>query len=139
MERLLYLLPPRPQPLLVRYGFAALLTACSVAVFAAMMVESGFIGLFILLPSIFAVGLMFDRGSGFFATALTVAGVLWLLRTDWSAVYALPILIFTFIGLAFAAFAELLRRRWRRPLHPIGQKRFCSKKSLTEPRTISRC
>jgi two-component system, sensor histidine kinase PdtaS len=110
MERLLYLLPPKQQPWAVRYGLSALLMACSLGVFAAMEVQSGFIGLYILLPAIFLSGLMFDRGSAFFATLLAVAGVLWLLRLQWSSALALPLLLFAFVGIAFAAFAELLRK-----------------------------
>lgn len=110
MERLLYFLPPKPQPWALRYGLSALLMACSLGVFAAMEVQSGFIGLYILLPAIFLSGLMFDRGSAFFATLLAVAGVLWLLRLQLSSALALPLLFFAFVGIAFAAIAELLRK-----------------------------
>ncbi|MGV7218704.1 sensor histidine kinase [Bradyrhizobium sp. UFLA05-112] len=78
--------------------------------FAAMEVQSGFICLYILLPAVFLAGVMFDRGSAFFATALAVAGVLWLLRLQWSSALALPLLLFTFVSLAFATVAELLRK-----------------------------
>jgi two-component sensor histidine kinase len=88
--------------------------ACSLGVFAAMETQSGFIGLYILLPAIFLAGLMFDRGSAFFATLLAVAGVLWLLRMQWSSTLALPLLFFTFVGFVFAAFAELLRKEMER-------------------------
>jgi two-component sensor histidine kinase len=84
--------------------------ACSLGVFAVMEAQSGFIGLYILLPAIFLAGLMFDRGSAFFATLLAVAGVLWVLRLQLSSALALPLLFFTLIGIAFAAFAELLRK-----------------------------
>lgn len=110
MERLLYLLPPKQQPWAVRYGLSALLMACSLGVFAAIEAQSGFIGLYILLPAIFLSGLMFDRGSAFFATLLAVAGVSWLLRLQWSSALALPLLFFAFVGIAFAALAELLRK-----------------------------
>jgi two-component system, sensor histidine kinase PdtaS len=110
MERLLYLLPSKPQPLAVRYGSAALLIAASLGVLAGMEAESGFIGLFILLPPIFAIGLMFDRGSAFFATGLAVIGVLWLIWPHWSPALNFPILLFAFVGVAFAALSELLRK-----------------------------
>jgi hypothetical protein len=109
MERLLELLPPKPQPLAVRYCASALLVVCSLSVFAAMEAQSGFICLYILLPAIFAAGVIFDRGSAFVATGLAVAGVLWLLRLQLSSALALPLLLFTFVSLAFAAIAELLR------------------------------
>lgn len=109
MDNLLFLLPPIPQPLAVRYGVSALLMACSLGVFAAMEAQSGFIGLYILLPAIFLSGMMFDRGSGFLATAIAVVGVLWLLRLQWSASLALPIMFFVLIGFACATLAEMLR------------------------------
>ena len=110
MERLLYFLPEKQQTVATRYGVSALLMACSLVVFAAMEAQSGFIGLYILLPAIFLAGLMFDRGSAFFATLLAVAGVLWVLRLQLSFALTLPLLFFTLIGIAFAAFAELLRK-----------------------------
>ena len=110
MERLLYFLPEKQQTMATRYGVSALLMACSLVVFAAMEAQSGFIGLYILLPAIFLAGLMFDRGSAFFATLLAVAGVLWVLRLQLSSALTLPLLFFTLIGIAFAAFAELFRK-----------------------------
>jgi two-component system, sensor histidine kinase PdtaS len=110
MERLLYFLPAKQQTVATRYGVSALLMACSLVVFAAMEAQSGFIGPYILLPAIFLAGLMFDRGSAFFATLLAVAGVLWVLRLQLSSALTLPLLFFTLIGIAFAAFAELLRK-----------------------------
>jgi two-component sensor histidine kinase len=110
MERLLPFLPAPSQPLLVRYGVSAVLSLCSLAIFAAMQAQSGFVGLFILLPAIFLAGMMFDRGSGFLATGVAVAGVLWLLRPQWSSALALPLVLFVFIALAFAFVAEALRK-----------------------------
>ena len=109
MESLLYLLPPRPQPLAARYGLSALLMACSLGVFAAMEAQSGFIGLYILLPAIFLVGLMFDQAStlrypaGGSGRTVDVAYA-------WSSMLALPLLFFTFVGSVFAALADLLRK-----------------------------
>lgn len=109
MENLLYLLPSKPQPIAVRYSISALLVICSLAIFGAMEAQSGFIGLFVFLPTIFLAGLMFDRGTAFFATALALLGVLWLIRQQWSAALVLP-LLFTIVAIAFAIIAELLRK-----------------------------
>ena len=112
MDRLLlYVLPPRPQPIAVRYGFSALFAAVSLALFAAMQEQSNFIGLFILLPAIFLAGLMFDRGSSFVATGLAVGGALWLLRWDWTSQFALPLALFIFVALSFGVIAEVLRKQ----------------------------
>ena len=110
MERLLYFLPEKQQTVATRYGVSALLMACSLVVFAAMEAQSGFIGLYILLPAIFLAGLMFDRGSGLFATLLAIAGVVWVLGLQLSSALALPLFFFALIAVAFAAFAELLRK-----------------------------
>jgi two-component sensor histidine kinase len=110
MERLLYFLPEKQQTVATRYGVSAFLMACSLVVFAAMEAQSGFIGLYILLPAIFLAGLMFDRGSGLFATLLAIAGVVWVLRLQLSSALAFPLFFFALIGVAFAAFAELLRK-----------------------------
>ncbi|ARQ01682.1 sensor histidine kinase [Pseudorhodoplanes sinuspersici] len=110
MESLLYLLPSKAQPLGVRYGVSAVLVAIGLGLFAAMQTQSNFIGLFILLPAIFLAGLMFDRGSAFFATGLAVAGVLWLLHPQWTSTLALPLILFTFVALAFGTLAEVLRK-----------------------------
>jgi|GEM_PF-2565899 len=110
MEKFLFLLPPKPLPLASRYGFSAILVAFSLGLFAAMQTQTNFIGLFILLPAIFLAGLIFDRGSAFFATGLAVAGVLWLAHAQWSPVLALPLILFTFVGLVFGTFAEALRK-----------------------------
>lgn len=110
MERLLPLLPAPSQPLVVRYGVSAFLSVCSLGIFAAMEAQSGFIGLYILLPAIFLSGMMFDRGSGFFATGVAVVGVLLILRPQWPSPLVLPLILFIFIALAFAIIAETLRK-----------------------------
>ena len=114
IESLLPLLPGPSQPLVVRYGVSALLSACSLGIFAAMEVQSGFIGLYILLPAIFLSGMLFDRGSGFFATGVAVAGVLLILRPQWPSPLTLPIILFGFIAFAFAILAEALRKEMER-------------------------
>jgi two-component system, sensor histidine kinase PdtaS len=110
MEHLLHLLPQKRQSVAIRYSISALLMVCSLGVFTAMAAQSGFVGLYILLPAIFLAGLIFDRGSGFFATLLAVAGVLWILRLELTSALALPLLFFALMGLGVAAFAELLRK-----------------------------
>jgi two-component sensor histidine kinase len=122
MERLLPFLPAPSQPLVVRYGVSALLSVCSLGVFAAMEAQSGFIGLYILLPAVFLSGMMFDRGSGFLATAVAVTGVLWVLRAQWSSALALPLILFAFIALAFAVVAETLRKEMESAVASVRSK-----------------
>jgi two-component sensor histidine kinase len=73
MERLLYFLPDKPQPLWIRYAITTVVMAFCIAVQIGLRNQTGFVGLFFLLPGIFAAGLMFDRGSSLYATALGVA------------------------------------------------------------------
>src|SRR5262249_32604124 len=83
MESLLKFLPPRPQPILVRYGASAVM----VLIFFIFRLGAGpgagehcFI---FFIPPILPAAVMFDRGSGFVATALSAALVAALL--DWRA------------------------------------------------------
>ena len=139
IESLLPLLPGPSQPLVVRYGVSALLSACSLGIFAAMEVQSGFIGLYILLPAIFLSGMLFDRGSGFFATGVAVAGVLLILRPQWPSPLTLPIILFVFIAFAFAILAEALRKEMERAVASERSKTLLLQEVRTGPRTISRC
>lgn len=73
MERLLYFLPKKPQPVWVRYATTTVVMAFCIAVQIGLENQTGFVGLFFLLPGIFAAGIIFDRGSSLYATALGTA------------------------------------------------------------------
>jgi two-component sensor histidine kinase len=81
MENLLRLLPSQPQPPLVRIGVSAIL----VVLFFIFRLEAGVgadeYGFIFYVVPILLSAIVFDRGSGFFATALSVAGAASLL--DW--------------------------------------------------------
>jgi hypothetical protein len=53
MERLLYFLPAHPQPAYIRFGTSALIMAFFILVQMGLQSQSGFGGLFFLLPGIF--------------------------------------------------------------------------------------
>ncbi|QQO13250.1 sensor histidine kinase [Bradyrhizobium diazoefficiens] len=72
MERILYFLPEKRQPLWVRYATTTIVMALCIAVQIGLQNLTGFVGLFFLLPGIFAAGLLFDRGASLYATALGV-------------------------------------------------------------------
>src|ERR1700742_3591485 len=61
MERLLLLLPNRPQPL-TRYGTTFLIVCVSAALQYGLVPYSGHVSLFLFIPAIFVAGLAFDRG-----------------------------------------------------------------------------
>jgi two-component sensor histidine kinase len=70
--------------------------------------------LFLLLPGIFIASLVFDRGSGFYATILSVAlSVLILLRPGGGfgplSQHLVPLVLFVLIGLGVATVSEALR------------------------------
>ena len=68
MENLLLLLPSRPQSILVRYGMTTAIVLVCFALQIGVEVQSGMFTFFLLLPGIFLASVLFDRGSGFYAT-----------------------------------------------------------------------
>ena len=73
MENLLLLLPSRPQSILVRYGITTLIVLTCFALQIGVEFQSGMFTFFLLLPGIFFASILFDRGSGFYATILSTA------------------------------------------------------------------
>ena len=110
MEKFLASLPDRPQPLLVRISFTLLIMGLSALVQVGIFHLTGFTGLFLLLPGIFACGLIFDRGSAFLAT---IIGLVFALYVTPSLAQApqevVPLFLFAIIGFATAFVSEALR------------------------------
>jgi two-component system, sensor histidine kinase PdtaS len=73
MENLLVLLPSRPQSVPVRYGVTTLIMLVCFALQIGVEFQSGMFTFFLLLPGIFLASVLFDRGSGFYATILSTA------------------------------------------------------------------
>lgn len=110
MERLLYFLPKKPQPVWVRYVTTTLVMAICIAVQMSLYAQTGFVGFFFLLPGIFATGIMFDRGSSLYATVLgAVFAYLSLAPTVPFPGYVLPVLLFAVTGAVIGLVAEALR------------------------------
>src|SRR5262245_32975484 len=72
MKQMLEMLPSRPQPLLVRYGVTTALVGLSFLLLMGLQGRGGVLGFYLLFPAIFIASVVFDRGSGAFATLLTV-------------------------------------------------------------------
>src|SRR5262245_61816504 len=70
MEQVLRMLPSRPQPLAVRYGVTAVLVGVCMLALMGLQGRGGVLAFYILFPAIFAASVLFDRGSGVFATLL---------------------------------------------------------------------
>ena len=113
MERLLQLLPATPIPWPVRYATTALIMLACCAVQYIIFRISDFTGFFILLPGIFLCGLLFNRGSAFFATAIGCLFAVYLLfpgfRLPSHAAYV-PLVLFLLTGFFIALVAETLRK-----------------------------
>jgi two-component sensor histidine kinase len=120
MERLLNSLPTHPQPIVVRFGFTFLIMALSALMYLGMLHLTQFNGFFVLLPGIFAAGLLFDWGLGFFATliALLVATYTTASIEATASAYEwpVPVLLFGLTGFAIALASEGLRNLMERLL-----------------------
>lgn len=110
MEVLLRYLPG-PQSAAVRYGAAALFVLTAFAFRIVLSEYSGAYGfLFFILP-IVAAGLMFDRGTGFFAVALSALLVAALLSWDSRPIaHVIALLLFVIVGCCLVFIAEGLHR-----------------------------
>ena len=114
VENLLLLLPNRPQSILVRYGVTTLIVLVCFLLQIAVEFQSEMFTFFLLLPGIFLASVLFDRGSGFYATILSTALCIvvllppqsWLLPPQ----YLLPLLLFVLVGLALATVSEAMRK-----------------------------
>ena len=110
MERLLYFLPEKPQPVWVRYATTTVVMAFCIAVQIGLENQTGFEGLFFLLPGIMATALMFDRGSSLYATALGTAFAYFSLSpTAPFPGYVTACLLFAATGALIGLVAEALR------------------------------
>ncbi len=118
MESVLRLLPPRPQPLIVRYGFATLIVAVSGLLFIGLRGTTGFDGAFLFFPGIFLASILFDRGSGFYATGLSVLFIYYQLYRPGDDLLApdrvLPVTLFAILAVALATVSEAMRKAWER-------------------------
>ncbi len=110
MEALVRYLPG-PQPILIRYGVTALLVLLAFAARVGLGNYSGAYGfLFFILPVVVSA-LLFDRGTGFFAIALSALLVASLL--DWSVkpgAHIIALVLFGVVGACLVLIAEGLHR-----------------------------
>jgi two-component sensor histidine kinase len=111
MDKLLLLLPG-PLPIWARYGLTTLIVLAFFAVEVGIWLSSGFTGLFALLPAVSLAGILFDRGSGFYASLLATALASWLfmpspVAASWGT---LPLVLFFLTALGLATIGEALRK-----------------------------
>ena len=110
MEKLLASLPDRPQPIGIRFGFTFLIMGLCALIEVGVFHLAGFPPFFLLLPGIFASGIIFDRGSAFFGTLLALVLEAYL-SPPFTEAYqqAVPIILFGLTGFAAAFVSEALR------------------------------
>jgi two-component sensor histidine kinase len=115
MERILYFLPKKPQPVYIRYGVTALIMLSCFLIAVGLESLSHTSALFLLLPGIFLAGVLFDQGSAFVATLLGLAATAYLLPAPHLTAGHLYILFaFAIIGLLIAIVSESLRNEMER-------------------------
>lgn len=116
MEKVLAWLPKKPQHILVRYGATAILVGVCYALMRFVEARSGISCFFLMYPAVFLAAIAFDRGSGFLATGLSTALLIY--STYHSDVvvlpqdYWLPVTLFFVVGIGLAAVREMLRKGW---------------------------
>ena len=106
---------PGPQPLIVRYGATAAMVLLTFALRLAIQDRGGPYQFILFVPAVVASGLLFDRGTGFFAVALSTALVA--LQLPWredSAAHIVAIAIFIVIGSGLTLISEGLHRALER-------------------------
>lgn len=106
----LFRLLPGPQPLLVRYSLTALIVAFGFVLRFSFGEGTGRYGFIHFVLPVLAAALLFDRGTGFFAVALSV--VLISLLVDWQvgvSTHLIAIAVFCVVATCMVFVAEGLR------------------------------
>ena len=118
IETFLSALPKKPQPALIRYGITTFIVIGFYILQQFFVDRTEVFGFFLMYPAIFFAGVAFDRGSGFWATGLSAALLIWSIMGHESGhlpqPYFLPLLLFVIIGGLVAALSEALRHEWER-------------------------
>src|SRR3569832_12816 len=116
MERLLLnILPKVPQPAWIRYTATTVIMALCVAAQSGLQSQTGFVGFFLLLFGVFTAGIMFDRWSSLYATAVGVVfAYLSASSTTSSRIYITALTIFAVAGVLVGLVAEALRNEMER-------------------------
>src|SRR3569832_1237596 len=116
MERLLLKIHPKvPQPAWIRYTATTVIMALCVAAQSGLQSQTGFVGFFLLLFGVFTAGIMFDRWSSLYATAVGVVfAYLSTSSTTSSRIYITALTIFAVAGVLVGLVAEALRYEMER-------------------------
>src|SRR5215470_14827832 len=118
MDEVLQGLPLKPRSVIVRYATTTVLVGLCFLVVIGLKDRGGLLGFYILFPAIFASSVLFDRGAGIYATALSTALLFLLVRPPESLLlpseFVLALVIFVLVALGFAIVSNGLRKGWER-------------------------
>jgi two-component sensor histidine kinase len=103
---------PGPQPIFIRYGMTVVLVLLSFAVKLGMQDRTGIYGFILYVPAVVAAAVIFDRGSGYLAIAVSVACVAWYI--PWTPqnieAHISALATFVIVGTGLVVVGEGLRR-----------------------------
>jgi two-component system, sensor histidine kinase PdtaS len=126
MKNTLELLPAKPQHIAVRYGATTILVVLSFLFIVLLEATSGIWGFFLMFPAIFLSAVLFDRGSGFFATILSTLLLVVAVHSKVGFAppeqYSLPIALFAVVGFGVATMSEALRKGWEKAVEAEAAK-----------------
>ncbi|HUI98416.1 MAG TPA: hypothetical protein VLX44_21880, partial [Xanthobacteraceae bacterium] len=115
MENLLKFLPARPQPTLLRYGVSAALVIIFFILRLGAGAAAGQYSFVLFIPPILLASIIFDRGSGVLATALSTGLIGSLL--DWSTDrwgHAAALTVFVLVAVFVVIVGEGMRKALER-------------------------
>jgi two-component sensor histidine kinase len=110
VEKYLALLPEKPQPAWVRYGATLVIVLFNSLLQMAVYSYTGLSAFFLLLPGIFACGIMFDRGSAVLATLVCTLLDIYLVPLGKDPKDFVFLAFFVGVGVATAVVSEGLRK-----------------------------
>jgi two-component system, sensor histidine kinase PdtaS len=118
MERFLTWLPPRPKSVFIRYLTTTALVVLSLLAVWAVRERAGVLGFYLLFPAVFISSVLFDRGSGMYASLLSTALLYFMQLAPGALVppreLILPLALFLLVALGVAVLSEGLRTAWER-------------------------
>ncbi|PWB60501.1 MAG: histidine kinase [Bradyrhizobiaceae bacterium] len=117
MEGLLLVLPKRPQPLWLRYGVSTVIVGVLFLLRLGLEERAGTYGFFLLLPGVFLAAVLFDRSTGFYATALSVLLVALALAPPLPEAadrHLVALALYTLVAAGIAVSSEALRKALER-------------------------
>jgi two-component sensor histidine kinase len=118
VENLLYQLASQRFSLFVRYGVTTAIVSGFFLLRIEMGERAGTYGFFVFIPAIFLSSLLFDRGSGLLATALSILGLVYLIEPSgsfWVArQHIIALVFFALECVGIAILCEALRKALER-------------------------